>query len=205
MAARKTPHPPKRKYSDIRLPEAMRLIGRDKFIRWQINAAVWQPSDALKTHLRRLEAFDLQTTEQAKTLLIDALFAEIVPEYSMLKVWKAASITTDTLTGVADYLIAPHKVYLETPLLCVAEAKRDDFERGRAQCLAEMVACQWNNRQQGLEVEVYGIVSNGQGWQFYKLLPSGETHETELYTIAYLPELLGALNYLCSECAKNLP
>ena len=46
---------------------------------------------------------------------------------SELKVWKAAPLESDTLMGVADYLITPKRVYVETPLLCVAEAKRDDF------------------------------------------------------------------------------
>ena len=122
----------------------------------------------LQVHLQRLESFDLQNSEAAKTLLIDALFAEIVPLHPKLKVWKSAPLETDTLTGIADYLIAPRRAYLATPLLCVTEAKRDDFERGRAQCLGEMYACIWNNRQRDQNVDVYGIVSNGQGWIFYK-------------------------------------
>ena len=155
--------------------------------------------------MRRLEAFDLKSSEQAKTLLIDTLLAEIVPLHPQLKVWKAAAISTDTLTGVADYVMAPHRAYLDTPLLCVAEAKKDDFEQGTAQCLAEMVACQWNNRQANHEIDIFGIVSNGQAWQFYKLTQSGDTFETDLYGIEDLPGVLGALDYVCGECAKNVP
>ena len=84
-----------------------------------------------------------------------------VSQHPNLKVWKAAVLNTDTLTGVADYLIAPRLAYLTTPLLCVVEAKRDDFERGRAQCLAEMVACRENNHHEGHDIEIFGIVSNG--------------------------------------------
>jgi hypothetical protein len=155
--------------------------------------------------LRRLEAFDLKSSEQAKTLLIDALLAEIVPLYPRLKVWKAAALSTDTFTGIADYLMAPHRAYLETPLLCVAEAKKDDFEQGSAQCIAEMVACRWNNLQQAHKSDVYGIVSNGQTWQFYKLTMIGEIFESGLYTTSFLPEMLGALDYVCQECARNAP
>src|SRR5438128_2050495 len=141
----------KRNYSALSLKDAMRLLRREILLRWQLNAPPRPSSEALKTHLRRLEAFDLENTEQAKTLLIDALFAEIVSEYPGLKIWKAAALNTDELTGVADYLIAPKRAYMATPLLCVTEAKRDDFERGRAQCLAEMYACVWNNRQENVE------------------------------------------------------
>jgi hypothetical protein len=177
----------------------------DEFVPWQLSVPLRPPSDFLKENLRRLEAFDLQMSELGKTLLIDALFAEIVPNYPKLKVWKAALLETDTLTGVADYVITPKRAFMATPLLCVAEAKRDDFVQGRAQCVAEMVACQWNNQQKDHLRDVYGIVSNGQGWQFYKLTLGGEVFETELYTNAFMPELLGALDYVCAECARNIP
>ncbi|HET6382865.1 MAG TPA: hypothetical protein VFJ58_05690 [Armatimonadota bacterium] len=195
----------KRNYSAITLEEAMLLIGRDTLIRWQLNAPPRPPSDFLREDMRRLEVFDLETSEQAKTLLIDALFTEIVPEHPNLKIWKAAVLNTDTLTGVADYLMARRRAYLATPLLCVTEAKRDDFDRGRVQCRAEMYACQWNNRQRGHETDVFGIVSNGQGWRFYKLERSGDVYETDQYGMKGLPELLGALEYVCAECARNVP
>ena len=188
------------------LRDALQLLGQGDLLAWDLQAPPRPPSDALQTHLRRLEAFDTQTTEQAKTLLIDALFAETVSQHANLKVWKAAVLNTDTLTGVADYLIAPRLAYLTTPLLCAVEAKRDDFERGRAQCLAEMVACRDNNRQAGHDLDaVFGIVSNGQVWQFYKLVQTGEVHETDLLALSDLPRLLGALDYLCAECARRVP
>src|SRR5216684_2218983 len=195
----------KRPYSSFTLKDAAQLISARQFSLWQPDVPLRPPSDFLKEDLRRLKAFDLETTESAKMLLIDALFAEIVPNYDRLKVWKAVLLETDSLTGVADYLIAPHYVYLATPLLCVAEAKRDDFVQGRAQCLAEMYACAWNNQQEGHLFDVFGIVSNGQVWQFYQLTQVGEVFESGLFTTERLPELLGMLDYVCAECAKNVP
>ncbi len=201
----KKPTKKKRNYAAIRLQEAMQLIPITRFTPWNLHAPPRPPTEPLQEHLRRLKVFDTQTTEMAKTLLIDALFAEIVPLHPHLKVWKATSLSTDTLIGVADYLIAPDYAYLAIPLLCVAEAKRDDFVQGQAQCLAEMAACRWNNAQQGHNLDVYGIVSNGQGWQFYKLTQAGEVWETDQYGLKTLPELLGALDAVCAECAKNVP
>jgi hypothetical protein len=54
-------------------------------------------------------------------------------------------------------------------------------------------------------VDVFGIVSNGQDWQFYKLTPSNEVYETNVYPMSNLPELLGALDSVCAECARNIP
>ena len=198
------PKKTRRNYSALSLRDAMELLHKETLNPWSLNAAARTPSDALETHLRRLDAFDLETSEQAKTLLIDALFAEVLSSYPALKVWKAAVLNTNSLTGVADYLIAPKRAYLATPLLCVAEAKRDDFERGRAQCLAEMYACRWNNQQEHLEIDVFGIVSNGQGWRLYKLARSGEVFETELFTTAFMPELLGALDAIFAECSRAI-
>src|SRR3954452_13565392 len=110
----------KRPYSAFTLKDAAQLVAARQFTPWQTGVPPRPPSDFLKEDLRRLRAFDLETTESAKTLLIDALFAEIVPNYERLKVWKAVLLETDSLTGVADYVIAPHYVYLATPLLCVA-------------------------------------------------------------------------------------
>lgn len=201
----KKPTKNKRNYAAIRLEEAVQLVGRNKFIPWSLQTSLHPPSDTLEENLRRLAFFDLRSSEQSKILLIDTLFGEIVPLHGNLKIWKAAALNTDTLTGVADYIIAPNREYMATPLLCVAEAKRDDFVQRLAQCLAEMAACRWNNAQKGHDVDVYGIVSNGQGWQFYKLTRAGEVYETDLFNTKYLPELLGALNYVCAECAKNVP
>lgn len=198
---------PKQKlnYSAMTLEEAMLLIGRDTLTAWHLNAPPRPPGDILTEILSRFEFFDLQSSESAKTLLIDALFVEIIPRHKKLKVWKEATLNTDTTTGVADYVIAPKRAYLATPLLCVAEAKKDDFAKGRIQCLAELAACRWSNQQRGLEIDVYGIVSNGQAWQFYKLALTEEIFETDLYGLEDLPGVLGALDHVCAECANNVP
>lgn len=195
----------KRTYSSFTLQEAMRLIPAEDFTRWQLQAPPRPPSEVLLSVLHRLESFDLQTTEEGKALLIDALLAEVVPDYPTLKVWKATTLEADELTGLADYLITPRRAYVATPLLCVAEAKRDDFMQGRAQCLTEMVACMRINQRDGHAMDVFGIVSNGQNWQFYKLTCAGEVYETDQFFIRDLPELLGALDFVCAECSKNAP
>jgi hypothetical protein len=68
-----------------------------------------------------------------------------------------------------------------------------------------MVACRWNNQQESQRIDIYGIVSNGQAWQFYKPALAREVLETELYGTEYIPAVLGALDYVCGECAKNIP
>jgi len=63
----------KRAYSSFTLKEAMCLISAQDFTRWQLQAPPRPPSEVLLSVLHRLESFDLQTTEEDKALLIDAL------------------------------------------------------------------------------------------------------------------------------------
>lgn len=195
----------KRPFSAMTLAMAMELIPADRLLRWDIPTVPRPLSETVRDYLLRLRVFDLENTEAAKRLLIDALLADVVPNFPPLKIWKAMPLETHTLTGVADYLLSPDYAYLKRPLLCVAEAKRDDFVQGRAQCIAEMAACRWNNHQDGYEIETFGIVSNGHVWQFYRLAAENALFESALYTINDLPPLLGALDHICAECAKNVP
>jgi hypothetical protein len=102
-------------------------------------------------------------------------------------------------------LIAPSRGYIETPLLCAVEAKLDDFTQGEVQCIAEMAACRDNNRRDGHDLEIHGIVSNGQGWVFYRLTRTPEVWVSGLFTMNDLPKLLGALDHVIAACADNIP
>src|SRR4051794_26300548 len=78
--------------------------------------------------------------------------------------------TTEPLVGIADYVFcrrSPLGLVLDQPFVIGAEAKKDDFETGWAQCLAAMIAAQRMNASSDLTV--FGIVSNGNSWQIGKL------------------------------------
>ena len=82
---------------------------------------------------------------------------------------KALSVNGDSeLTGTPDYLVSERsplgRTIIGKPLVVVIEAKQDDFIGGWGQCLAEMVAAQHYNGQ--AETPVYGIVTNGETWEF---------------------------------------
>jgi len=151
-----------------------------------------------------LQRFDLESLEVSKTLLIDAICEEGLEGFDRLKVWKGAYLEGETVCDNVDYLIAERRAYLEAPFGCVIEAKKDDFEQGAAQCLVEMQTCQWVNGQLGKDLNIYGIVTNGEGWKFYQLQVNGEVSETLLSGINEMPILLGLLRSFFERCAQNL-
>lgn len=179
-------------------------MGITELTRWELDAPLVPPSDFFRQRLQRLEVFDLKSSEHSKELIIDACFEEALQEFPALRVWKGAPLQSDELTGAADYLIAPRRAYLAGPLVCVVAAKKDDFEKGLAQCLVEMEACRWNNRQAGLNWDVFGIVTNGEGWHFYRLTQNTEVFATPLFTTKNMAEVLGALVYLARQSVGHL-
>lgn len=198
----------KRNFSSFSYAEAYQQLGIKTIDSWTIEAQPKMPSVFFNQRLARLsELFDLSNYEESKKLIIDAICEEAIYGLNHLKIWKGAKIESDCLTGHADYVVAERKDYFDRPLLCVIEAKKDDFEQGLAQCLVEMQACQWQNRQPdnysqpiSTTADTFGIISNGNTWRFCKLTPSGGVHQTLDYSTTMMDVLLGQLRYIFIQC-----
>jgi hypothetical protein len=194
----------KKSFSSFTYKEAFKQLRITALNRWTISAEPVLISDFFRQRLERLQRFDLESFEVSKTLLIDAICEEGLEGFDRLKVWKGAYLEGETTCGNADYLIAERRAYLEGPFVCVIEAKKDDFEQGTAQCLVEMQVCQALNQQLGRVIDVYGVVTNGEGWKFYRLSVAGQVYETLLHGIAEMPQLLGIVRVFFQQCEQNL-
>jgi len=195
----------KKNFFSFSLAEAYKQIGIKTLLSWTLPSISFTPSDFFNQHLDRLRRkFDLQAYEESKKLLIDAFCEEAMEGITKLKIWKGGKIESDVLAGNADYVIAENQDYLDTPFLCIVEAKKDDFEQGLAQCLVEMQACQWQNTQAGKAIAISGIVTNGQSWIFYKLALTGEVYKTRTYVSDDAAITLGAIHCIFQECQNNL-
>jgi len=111
--------------------------------------------------------------------------------------WSHHSLNYDEkLSGFPEYILAKRsplgKFVFEKPYFILIEAKQDNFETGWAQCLAEMVAAQRLNGEH--QIIIFGIVSNGERWQFGKLEREIFTRNPIYYTIQELDKLFGAVN-----------
>lgn len=122
--------------------------------------------------------------------------------------WIGKSITyNETLTGTPDYFVSTKsplgKNVVGSPLIMMVEAERNDFEAGWGQCLAEMVAAQKINAD--VVCPVHGIVSDGQSWEFGRLV--GETFIWKRARINTddLPALFGAVNAVFRSATQHAP
>lgn len=111
--------------------------------------------------------------------------------------WSGKSIAYDeTLKGTPDYLIATQSELgmsvVGKPLIILVEAKKNDFEQGWGQCLAELIAAQKINGDP--DTPVCGIVTDGTLWQFGRLAGDAFIQNRTNFTLDNLPVLFGAVN-----------
>lgn len=109
---------------------------------------------------------------------------------------KKAIAYDEILSGIPDYFISTRselgKLVVGTPLIMLVEAKKNDFEQGWGQCLAELVAAQKINAN--ADMPVYGIVSDGTLWQIGHLVNETFIQNRTSFSVDNLPVLFSAIN-----------
>lgn len=176
----------------------------DNFVVVQEN----KPSTAfLKEFKFNQENIDIYTSEASRTdLIITPILREVYKQYyNEYSFWIQKSITyNNKLSGTPDYIIATRsalgKTVLELPLVIVVEAKKNDFEQGWGQCLAELIAIQKINDD--ASIAVHGIVTDGELWKFGRLIENIFTSNVVGYTVGNLPKLFGAINYVFKNASR---
>lgn len=164
-----------------------------------LEAEPTEPSPQFIAELRfNQQYFDLYASEAARSeLVIFPILREMYKPYAQqYELWVQKSLNcNENLRGTPDYLLATRsalgKRVLATPLLMVVEAKRNDFEEGWGQCLAELVAAQILNNNP--HHPVYGIVTDGRRWEFGRLVNKVFSENNEPYNTEHLSMLLGGL------------
>jgi hypothetical protein len=140
--------------------------------------------------------------------IISPILTEVWRSYIQdFLIWSHQPLNYDeNLSGVPDYVVARRsargKVILEKPYVILMEAKKDNFEEGWGQCLAEMLAAQKINGD-SLK-KLFGVVSNGKLWEFGVLQEERFIKNRKYYVLEDLEELMSAINFLFAESMKQL-
>jgi hypothetical protein len=134
--------------------------------------------------------------------LISPIIRHIARKHQHINIWSSEfDLSADSkLYGIPDYLFSytedQKTLSYSMPLICVSEAKVDNFTFAWGQTLAEMVACQ----KIYPSMVIYGFASNGTFWEFGKLENNIFTQDTNSYNIASQTEkIAGLLNYIFTE------
>lgn len=191
--------------SDVQEKFRIRHVEND-FVGGEESAS--SPSEQFRQELEfSREYIDIFASEASRCeFVILPILREVYKAYAEdYALWVQKSITYDeTLSGTPDYLISTRselgKRVVGTPLIILVEAKKNDFEEGWGQCLAELVAAQKINAEP--DVSVYGIVSDGTLWQFGHLIGDAFTQNITSFTLDNLPTLFGAIHFVFKAAAE---
>ena len=168
------------------------------------------PSTHLITTLERNVplAFAMGTEKAKSELIVSAVLVELWEHFNRsISFFSGVDFNVDAesgLTGVCDFVVSlsPSQFHLESTIILLVEAKRDNLTAGLGQCVAEMVAAQRFNAEQGNEVPcVYGTTTSGIDWVFLKLEGKKLQLDMAAYQIAQCDKILGVLASMVAQKA----
>jgi len=111
------------------------------------------------------------------------------------------------LTGECDFVLTytPPLPIIQSPIVTIVEAKKNDIEGGLGQCAAQMVGARHFNQQENSAIEtIFGCVTTGETWQFLKLESDTIYIDSGHYYINQVEEILGVLQAIISYYQLNL-
>ena len=168
------------------------------------------PSAELTAMLQRKVPLAISIgTEKARSELIVAdVLVELREQFDHgISMFSGIDFNVDAesgLTGVCDFLISlsPGQLFLEAPVIVLAEAKNAEPKLGLGQCVAEMIAAQRFNAEKGNPIPcVYGAATSGTEWQFLKLEKQKLDIDIADYQIAECDKILGILSSMVAQKA----
>lgn len=159
-------------------------------------------SDSLKNMLKRNVPLALAiNTEKARSeLIIINILLEIKEKFSeTVGLFSGIDFNVDKekgLTGFCDYIISnsAEQLYLESPVIAIAEAKNENINAGLGQCIAEMYAASvFNEKENRSMPSIYGAITTGDKWKFIKLVKDTAYIDTEYYHVSSIEKIIGIL------------
>jgi hypothetical protein len=103
------------------------------------------------------------------------------------------------LTGECDFIlsVSPPLPVVQSPIVVLVEAKKQDIEAGLGQCAAQMVgAWRFNQKKGNAVTAIYGCVTTGEHWQFLRLEQERLTIDRDRYYINEVGTILGVFRTL---------
>jgi hypothetical protein len=142
----------------------------------------------------------LSEKARSEFIVVPILLAcqELSPE--KLAIYSGQRLDVDPgrgLVGECDFILAATAPVpdLRAPLVIIVEAKNNNVEGGVWQCLAQMVGVRIFNEQSGNSPPaVYGCVTNGEAWQFLRLVDQAAAIDLKRYYIDNVGGILAALS-----------
>ena len=111
------------------------------------------------------------------------------------------------LSGECDFILSKNvgTFDINTPLLTIVEAKKNDIEVGIPQCAAQMLGAKYYNKSEGKDIEkIYGCVTTADDWIFLKLEGEKLTIDNKKYYLGDIEEISGVFQLIIDYYRESL-
>jgi hypothetical protein len=103
------------------------------------------------------------------------------------------------LNGKYDGALSLNEIDFASPIISVVEVKKSNLSEGLGQCIAEMYA----TLKQFKQDKVYGIITDGELWEFLLLENSVLSVDENNYHIRYVADIVDRIAYIADTFNKK--
>lgn len=159
-------------------------------------------SDWLKQTLEINEnlAYSINTEKARSELIVMPVLVELYQQANhTMSLFSGIDFTVDVdlgLSGVCDFLISqsPQQLYIESPVIALVEAKKQDLSLAYPQCASEMIAARIFNEREGNNIKtIFGVATTGSNWQFMRYIDNNIEIDSREYSIESPEKIIGIL------------
>ncbi len=181
---------------DVRKLFAIQILSQ-KFLQ---NRQPVIPSDWLKSCLSKASTIVLLSEKARSEFIVAPILLEVKElSHNLISVYSGVRLDVspqEGLQGICDFVISktPPLPTLQSPLIVMVEAKKNDIEEGLGQCAAEMIGAQRFNLAEGrAPAPVFGCVTTGELWQFLQLTDQELLIDPNKIYIEHIDQILAML------------
>lgn len=199
-------------YSDFTLQDLHRKFGiSNKIVSLFENIEPLELSPTLKESLALARTLPVRSEKAKSELIVMPVLLDLLKRNNaFFTIYSGDTLTADKangLTGECDFIIAKNtgSFDINTPILTIVEAKKNDVNIGIPQCAAQMVGAKVYNKVYGNEVNtIYGCVTTADDWQFLKFEDKLISIDNRKYYLGDVQKIIGILQHITEQFKKEL-
>ncbi len=160
-------------------------------------------SPSLKSFLEDIEDLPIKSEKARSELIVMPILLDLRKQNNKLfTIYSGERLNVKPEAGLVeecDFILAKNTTSftVNTPIITLVEAKKNDIELGIAQCAAQMYGAFLLNQQKGNDIpHIYGCVTTGEVWKFMKLEEFLLTIDQKVYFINDLNTILGIFQHI---------
>ncbi len=159
-------------------------------------------SDWLRDTLQKKTILALRSgSEKARSeYIIAPILSEVYEQMQdQVNLFSGVEFNVDQSRGLAGYCdflfsLSPLHREIQSPVISIVEAKKENINTGIPQCFAELVAAQIFNAAEKRVIEtLYGIVTIGTEWKFLRLHGTDAAIDTDTYFLNQPEKIVGII------------